>query len=187
VPFVKNTSASTASHRAFRDDREPPLLSGETGGEKPLICPTAKAKYFFGGGWTGFSDLPVGLDFDANSLRHSGTRPLGAGPESILPDRGYGFPACADRFIAFVPFSRLAPAADRRNARVSDQAIARSAMRAFLIAALYFGSFLTIGLIAKLAADRFSRGTDLTDIQSQAGPNRRKHKAFLLGAWRNEE
>jgi hypothetical protein len=29
-----------------RDDREPPLSSGETGGFKPLICPTAKAEYF---------------------------------------------------------------------------------------------------------------------------------------------
>jgi hypothetical protein len=29
-----------------RDDREPPLLSGETGGFKSLICPTAKAEYF---------------------------------------------------------------------------------------------------------------------------------------------
>jgi len=65
--------------------------------------------------------------------------------------------------------------------------LARSAMRALLVAALYFGSFLAIGLIAKLAADHFGRDTDLTDIQSQAGPNRRKHKAFLLGAWRNEE
>jgi hypothetical protein len=54
APFVKGTSASTASHRAFRDDREPPLLSGETGEVKSLICPTAKAKYFSKGGWTGF-------------------------------------------------------------------------------------------------------------------------------------
>jgi hypothetical protein len=46
MPFVVGTSASIASHRAFRDDREPPLLSGETGGFKPLICPTAKAEYF---------------------------------------------------------------------------------------------------------------------------------------------
>ena len=60
-------------------------------------------------------------------------------------------------------------------------------MRAFLVAALYFGSFLTIGLLAKLAADHFGRDTDLTDIQSQAGPNRRKNKGFLLGAWRNED
>jgi hypothetical protein len=37
--------ASTASHRAFRDVRTP-LLSGETGGEKPLICPTVQEKYF---------------------------------------------------------------------------------------------------------------------------------------------
>jgi hypothetical protein len=41
VPFVNDTSASTASHRTFRDDREPPLLSGETGEVVALICPTA--------------------------------------------------------------------------------------------------------------------------------------------------
>ena len=29
-----------------RDDREPPLLSGETGGFKSLICPRMKAEYF---------------------------------------------------------------------------------------------------------------------------------------------
>jgi hypothetical protein len=52
VPFVKGTSASTASHRAFRDDREPPLLSGETRGVKPLICPTTEAKYFSQQDWT---------------------------------------------------------------------------------------------------------------------------------------
>ena len=40
VPFVKGTSASTASHRAFRDDREPPLSSGETGESIEMICPT---------------------------------------------------------------------------------------------------------------------------------------------------
>jgi hypothetical protein len=60
APFVKGASTSTASHRAFRDDREPPLLSGETGGEKPLICPSAKAKYFFPEGWTGFLICPTG-------------------------------------------------------------------------------------------------------------------------------
>ena len=40
APFVKGASASTASHRAFRDDREPPLLSGETGRFVKVICPT---------------------------------------------------------------------------------------------------------------------------------------------------
>jgi hypothetical protein len=65
---------------------------------------------------------------------------------------------------------------------------ARTAMRAFLVALLYFGSFLFIGLIVKLAADHLTRDTgSLSDIQSQAGTNRRKLKAFLLGAWRNED
>ena len=37
-----------------RDDRDPPLSSGETRGFKSLICPTAKAEYFSQQGWTGF-------------------------------------------------------------------------------------------------------------------------------------
>jgi hypothetical protein len=61
-------------------------------------------------------------------------------------------------------------------------------MQAFLVALLYFGSFIAIGLIMKLAVDRLTRDTgSLSDIQSQAGANRRKLKAFLLGAWRNED
>jgi hypothetical protein len=42
-------------------DVRTPLSSGETGGEKPLICPTTKAEYFRRGHWTGFADLPVVL------------------------------------------------------------------------------------------------------------------------------
>jgi hypothetical protein len=62
-------------------------------------------------------------------------------------------------------------------------------VRAFLTASIYFGSFLAIGLLAKLAARRWidQAGAGLTDVQAQAGTNRRKHKAFLLGAWRNED
>jgi hypothetical protein len=60
-------------------------------------------------------------------------------------------------------------------------------MRALLTATIYFGSFLAIGLIVKVAADRLTRDTDLSEVQSQAGTRRRKHKAFLLGAWRNED
>ena len=41
-----------------RDDREPPLLPGETRGFKPLICPTCIAEYFLKWGLTGFADLP---------------------------------------------------------------------------------------------------------------------------------
>ncbi len=45
-------SASTASHRNVRDDREPPLLSGETRRVKPVICPTTEAEYFCAKDWT---------------------------------------------------------------------------------------------------------------------------------------
>ena len=37
-----------------RDDREPPLVTGETRGITSLICPTARAEYFSLKGWTGF-------------------------------------------------------------------------------------------------------------------------------------
>jgi hypothetical protein len=62
-------------------------------------------------------------------------------------------------------------------------------MRALLIALLYFGSFLAIGLIAKVMIDKWMvrRSLDLADIQAQAGPNRRKRRVFLLGFWRDED
>ena len=37
-----------------RDDREPPLVTGETRGIRSVICPTARAEYFCAKGWTGF-------------------------------------------------------------------------------------------------------------------------------------
>src|SRR6185312_14649644 len=37
-----------------RDDREPPLVTGETRGIKSVICPTARAEYFCATGWTDF-------------------------------------------------------------------------------------------------------------------------------------
>jgi hypothetical protein len=62
-----------------------------------------------------------------------------------------------------------------------------AAMRALLTAIIYCESFLLIGMVVKLAVNRLSRDTDLSDIQSQAGAKRRKQKAFLLGAWRSED
>jgi hypothetical protein len=61
-------------------------------------------------------------------------------------------------------------------------------MWALVVAVIYFGSFLAIGIVARIAlAKLMSRtGADLTDIQAQAGPNRRKRSVFLLGAWREE-
>jgi hypothetical protein len=62
-------------------------------------------------------------------------------------------------------------------------------MRALVTAVIYFGTFLAIGLIAKMLIGRWMnrRGVGLDDVHAQAGENRRKRKVFLLGAWRNEE
>jgi hypothetical protein len=60
IPSCTDAAASTASHRAFRDDRDPPLFSGETGRVKSLICPTRQGEFFRKRGWTDFTDLPVG-------------------------------------------------------------------------------------------------------------------------------
>ena len=64
-PYARATLVSRSSrvHRIsprVRDVRTP-LSSGETGGIKPVICPTTKAEYFCREHWTAFADLPVGL------------------------------------------------------------------------------------------------------------------------------
>ncbi len=59
-------------------------------------------------------------------------------------------------------------------------------MRALVTAFIYFGSFLAIGLIAKLVVSRRMRSVELSEIQAQAGPRRGKRRVFLLGFWRNE-
>jgi hypothetical protein len=53
---VALVSRNSRVHRIpprVRDDREPPLSSGETREVKSVICPTAKAKYFCAEVWTG--------------------------------------------------------------------------------------------------------------------------------------
>ena len=62
-------------------------------------------------------------------------------------------------------------------------------MNALEVAVIYFGTFLTIGWIAKRLIDHWmgQYGVDLEDVQGQAGPNRRARKMFLLGAWRWEK
>jgi hypothetical protein len=62
-------------------------------------------------------------------------------------------------------------------------------MWALVVATIYFGSFLLIGMTAKLLVDRWMgrRGVDLSDIQADAGPNRRERQVFLLGVWRTED
>jgi hypothetical protein len=61
-------------------------------------------------------------------------------------------------------------------------------MSPLVTALIYFGSFLVVGLFAKVAIGMWMKrnGVDLPDLRAQAGPNRRKRRAFLLGAWRDE-
>jgi hypothetical protein len=58
-------------------------------------------------------------------------------------------------------------------------------MRALVVGIIYFGSFIAIGLAARWWMRR--NGVELSDVQRQAGPNRRKRTLFLLGVWRSEE
>lgn len=62
-------------------------------------------------------------------------------------------------------------------------------MNALVTAAIYFGSFLAIAFIAKLAVSRWlsMRDIDLPEIRSQLGPNRRKSNRYLLGFWRKDD
>ena len=62
-------------------------------------------------------------------------------------------------------------------------------MWALVVAVIYLGSFLAIGIIARIALGKLMRqtGVDLTDVQAQAGSNRGKRRVFLLGFWRDED
>lgn len=59
-------------------------------------------------------------------------------------------------------------------------------MRALETAIVYFGSFLTLGYVAKRLLDRWMdrHGAALDDVQGQAGDSGRKGASFLLGVWR---
>ena len=63
-----------------------------------------------------------------------------------------------------------------------------TASAALATAIVYFGTFLAIGLVARLAIKKWMsrRDFDLADIQAQAGTSRRKRRMFLLGFWRDE-
>jgi hypothetical protein len=50
LPLRADAAASTASHRAFRDDRDPPLFSGETGRAGSADLPDGLSEMFFVGG-----------------------------------------------------------------------------------------------------------------------------------------
>ncbi len=49
---------------------------------------------------------------------------------------------------------------------------------------IYLTPFLVVGIAARLMMKRHN--VELSDIQQQAGANRRPRKVFLLGSWRRE-
>jgi hypothetical protein len=58
-------------------------------------------------------------------------------------------------------------------------------MRALEVFAIYVMPFVILGAAARFLMKR--HGVDLSDVQSQAGQNRRARKVFLLGSWRTEK
>jgi len=58
-------------------------------------------------------------------------------------------------------------------------------MDALTTLAIYLVPFLLIGIVIKVLLKR--RTIDLSDVQAQAGPNRKKSRAFLLGVWWKED
>ena len=60
-------------------------------------------------------------------------------------------------------------------------------MHELMTAVIYFGSFLCVGMIAKMLMSQFMRRNDLDlpEIQAQAG-RRGKRRVFLLGFWRDD-
>jgi len=56
-------------------------------------------------------------------------------------------------------------------------------MEALLIAAIYVVPFLALAIAARIWLSR--RSVALSDVQSEADPNRAKRPVFLLGIWRN--
>ena len=60
---------------------------------------------------------------------------------------------------------------------------------ALTVAVIYFGSFIAIGIVARIGLGKLMNryGVPLEDVQAQAGPNRGRRQLFLLGAWRIED
>jgi hypothetical protein len=57
-------------------------------------------------------------------------------------------------------------------------------VRALVNVVIYLLPFLAIAVIAKQWMTR--RGIELSDVQAEGDPNRKKRPRFLLGIWRDE-
>jgi hypothetical protein len=60
-------------------------------------------------------------------------------------------------------------------------------MRTLMTAVLYFGGCLAIGAKHLLGRWMARNGTELHEVQKQAGGWRGRRRVFLLGAWRTED
>ncbi len=86
-------------------------LSGETGGERPLICLTRQEEYFLRSGLTGFLDLTVGADFASVQARGCvcGGLPYAAkatpeAPQVAIPGRRFPVASCGQpQLLSFFP------------------------------------------------------------------------------------
>ena len=58
-------------------------------------------------------------------------------------------------------------------------------MRAFINIAVTVVPFVLIGIAIRFLMKR--KEVELSDVQRQAGPNRKPRKVFLLGFWRTED
>ena len=57
-------------------------------------------------------------------------------------------------------------------------------MRALLTLAIYVTQFLLIGIGVKKRMER--KGVELSDVQAEGDPNRKRRPRFLLGIWRDD-
>jgi hypothetical protein len=57
-------------------------------------------------------------------------------------------------------------------------------VRALLIVAVYLIPFLLIGLSARIWMK--CKGIELSDVQAESDPHRKRRPRFLLGIWRDE-
>jgi hypothetical protein len=58
-------------------------------------------------------------------------------------------------------------------------------MRALMTAAIYFGTFIALGLFIRFLIHKRMGDVDLKNVRDQAGHSPRKR--FLLGIWRRDD
>jgi hypothetical protein len=73
---------------------------------------------------------------------------------------------------------------DDRPAKITSEIMVGRKVSPVLTLAVYVAPFVVIGVAAKLWMRR--RGVELTDVQAEGDPHRKRRPRFLLGIWRDE-